>query len=139
MLESPWRRYAERLRRVLPVGRPEYRQQLIRGPDVELALFAFAVGVERLGQIGEERRGADVAAGVGGDPDRFVGRDDPPIERGGRRRIGFPTEQHGDEGVDEQGAAGECVGTGLQVEGVDPHAGRAEVDVGAAGRGGGHG
>ena len=73
-----------------------------------------------------------MAAGVGGDPDRLVGGDDPPVERRGRRRVGLPAEQHGDEGVDEQGPAGEGVGAGDEVEGVDPDARGAEVDVGAA-------
>ena len=41
-------------------------------------------------------------------------------------------QQHGDEGVDEQRPADEGVGPGCEVEGVDPHAGRPEVDVGAA-------
>ena len=90
------------------------------------------VGVERGGEVAEQRCGAGVAAGVGGDPDRLVGGDDAPVERRGGGRVGLAAEQHGDEGVDEQGPAGEGVGAGCEVEGVDPDAGGAEVDVGAA-------
>ena len=93
-----------------------------------------AIGFQRGGEVAEQRCGPGVAARVGGDPDRLVGGDDAPVERRGGGRVGLVAEQHGDEGVDEQGPAGEGVGAGCEVEGVDPHAGGAEVDVGAADR-----
>jgi hypothetical protein len=74
----------------------ERRQACGQGPR-----RGVIVGIERAGEVAEQRCRSGVAARVGGDPDRFVGGDDPPVERGSRCRIGFATEQHGDEGVDE--------------------------------------
>jgi len=86
-----------------PVEQPPVRPRHIGGEaGGEGAGGRIAVCVERGGEVTEQRCGAGVATGIGGDPRLLVGRDDPPVERGGGRRVGLLAEQHGDEGVDEQ-------------------------------------
>ncbi len=91
-----------------PVGAGDERRQ----PGGQRAGGGVAVGLEGGGQVAQQRGGAGVAARIGGDPDRLVGGDDAPVERGGRRRVGLRAEQHGDQGVDEQRPADQGVGAG---------------------------
>jgi len=91
-------------------------------------------GLQGAGQVGEGRGGPGVGARVGGDADRRVGGDHGPVEGGGAGRVEGPAEQHRGQGVDEQRPAGQRVGSGGEVERVEPHPGRAEVQVGAADR-----
>lgn len=83
-------------------------------------------------KIGEHRGRAGMGARVGGDARGGVGGEHGAVERGGRRRVERPAEQHADERVHEQGATGEGVRPGGQVERVEPHTRRPEMEVGAA-------
>ena len=97
-----------------------------------------AVGAQRGGQVGQQRGGPRPGPPVGADPGVVVGGHDRLVQGGLLRGCGLGAGQDRDDGVGEQGAAGQRVrprpGRVGQVERVQVHPGGAEVDVGAAER-----
>ena len=97
-------------------------------------------GAQRGREGGQQRRGPRPGPGVGGDPGPLVGGHDRLVQRRPLGRGRLAAAQHRDDGVDEQGTAGQGVRPGPpgggQVERVQVHARRAQVDVRAADRAG---
>ena len=98
-----------------------------------------APGYSRLlqggGEVAQQRRRPGPGVRVVADPGRGVGGGDRLVEGGAFLRWRLLPEQHRDEGVQEQGPPGQRVRAavpGRDVQGVDPDAGRAELDGGAA-------
>ena len=97
-------------------------------------------GAQRGREGGQQRGGPRPRPGVGGDPGLLVGGHDRLVQRRPLGRGRLAAAQHRDDGVEEQGTAGQGVRPGPpgggQVERVQVHARRAQVDVRAAYRGG---
>jgi len=96
------------------------------------------VGLQSMGQVGKGGGGAGVAARVAGDPAGVVGGQDRTVQHGGGVGVGRRAEQAADQGVGEQRAARQRLRVAArgQVEGVEPHLGVAQVQVGPADRSG---
>ncbi len=86
-------------------------------------------------EVGEQGRGPVVGGGLGGDARRTVSRQNRPVQRRPTGRCRLLPQQDGDQGVQEQGAAGQhvrAIVAGGQVQGVEFDAGGAKCHHGAA-------